>query len=449
MTHDTDISNRLKFLNIDAETRTLLKSFAPQIAAALPEILTGFYAHLRQWQQLAAMFRDPSSMDRAARAQEAHWMKLFSGRFDADYVASVRRVGLMHSRIGLEPSWYIGGYAFTVGRLTELATKAHSSRLDPAGAAAKVAHLIQAINKAVMLDMDLAISIYIEENKAAYDRKIVEITTNFEASIGGLVGAVEAQAGNLKATSDQLSLTASGATDSARAVHNAAQDASASVSTAAAAAEELTASISEIARQVSQSSTRTDEAVKLSNHTDTIIRQLAAGAQKIGDVVGLITTIAGQTNLLALNATIEAARAGEAGKGFAVVASEVKSLATQTRKATDDISQQIAGLQDATQEAVSAIATIAATIVDINHSATAIAAAVEEQAAATQEISQSVQRAAAGTAQVSNNIATVSQGAEDTTVAARAVSQAATTQADQARKLRREVDGLLRSLKSS
>src|SRR6185312_15692244 len=140
----------------------------------------------------------------------------------------------------------------------------------------------------------------------------------------------------------------------------------------------------------------------------------AKAATRIGDVVELINTIAGQTNLLALNATIEAARAGEAGRGFAVVASEVKALAEQTAKATGEISQQIAGIQNATHESVGAIKEIGDTIGKMSEIASTIAAAVEEQGAATQEISRNVQRAALGTAQVSSNIAEVHRGANET-----------------------------------
>ena len=148
--------------------------------------------------------------------------------------------------------------------------------------------------------------------------------------------------------------------------------------------------------------------------TNEVIRALHDATQKIGEVVKLINDIAGQTNLLALNATIESACAGEAGKGFAVVAAEVKNLANQTAKATEDISAQIAGIQDATKNAVGAIESIGSTITEINHIATAIASAVEQQGAATQEIARNVQQAAAGTGEVSANIAGVNQAAGET-----------------------------------
>jgi methyl-accepting chemotaxis protein len=207
----------------------------------------------------------------------------------------------------------------------------------------------------------------------------------------------------------------------------------------AAAAEELSSSITEISRQVAQSARVAGRALEDARRTDAVVQALADNAQKIGEVVGLISNIAGQTNLLALNATIEAARAGDAGKGFAVVASEVKSLATQTAKATEDISRQISQIQTATKEAVISIQGIGTTIGEISEIAAAIAAAVEQQGAATKEIARNVQQAASGTQEVSANIVGVSQGANETGAAANQVLGAAGELSRQAEQLRTEV----------
>jgi methyl-accepting chemotaxis protein len=221
------------------------------------------------------------------------------------------------------------------------------------------------------------------------------------------------------------------------------------VQTVAAAAEELASSISEISRQVAQSAKVADKALDDAKRTDTVVQALADSANKIGEVVGLISNIAGQTNLLALNATIEAARAGDAGKGFAVVASEVKNLATQTGKATDDISRQITQIQIATKEAVDSIRGISATISEISQIAAAIAAAVEEQGSATQEIARNVQEAASGTQEVSSNIVGVSQGANDTGSAAGEVLSAAGDLSRQAEQLRAEVGQYIDGVKAA
>ena len=168
----------------------------------------------------------------------------------------------------------------------------------------------------------------------------------------------------------------------------------------ASAAEELSSSVVEISRQVQQSARMAGDAVSQARDTSFRVNELSKAASRIGDVVDLINTIAGQTNLLALNATIEAARAGEAGRGFAVVASEVKALAEQTAKATGEISQQIGGIQSATQDSVTAITEISDSIEKLSEISSAIAAAVEEQGAATQEIARNVQQAAQGTTKV-------------------------------------------------
>ena len=247
----------------------------------------------------------------------------------------------------------------------------------------------------------------------------------FESQIGEMVSMLAAASTEMEATAQTMSTTAVHTNQQASVVASAAEVASTGVQTVAAAAEQLSSSITEISRQVTQSARVSDKAVADVRRTDVIVRALAEGAQKIGDVVNLITNIASQTNLLALNATIEAARAGDAGKGFAVVASEVKNLAQQTAKATDEIGKQISQVQSATSEAVAAIRGISVVIEEIGTIATMIAAAVEEQGAATAEIARNVQQTAASTQTVTANITGVSQAASDTGMAAGQVLDAA------------------------
>jgi methyl-accepting chemotaxis protein len=200
---------------------------------------------------------------------------------------------------------------------------------------------------------------------------------------------------------------------------------------------------------VRESSDIAKEAVGPAQKTDQRINKLAQAATRIGDVTQLITTIAEQTNLLALNATIEAARAGEAGKGFAVVAQEVKQLASQTAKATSEISTQIAEMQAATQDSVAAIKEIGGTIGRISEIATTIASSVEQQGAATHEITRNVQQAASGTAQVANNITAVSDGAAKTGTASADVLTAAHALSDQSKRLRSEVEKFLATVRAA
>jgi methyl-accepting chemotaxis protein len=269
--------------------------------------------------------------------------------------------------------------------------------------------------------------------------KLTDLVRSFESTIADMVGVLSSSATELQATAQSMSSSAAETNHQASSVAAAAEEASAGVQTVAASAEELSSSIGEITRQVAQSARIAEKAVTDARRTDTIVRALADGAQKIGLVVELISNIAGQTNLLALNATIEAARAGDAGKGFAVVASEVKNLANQTAKATDEISAQVAQLQGSTKEAVDAIGGIATIIGEVGTIATAIAAAVEEQGAATAEIARTTQQTAASTQDVSSSIASVTQAATGTGAAAGQVLSAAGELSKQAEQLTSQV----------
>ncbi len=445
-----DANERTRFLDIDAETRAALEEFRPALEAAMPEIMEGFYGHMRGWPKLVAMFNEGDvAMKRAAKAQVTHWQRLFSGRFDDDYVTSVRRIGLRHARIGLEPRFYIGGYAFILTRLYGVACHLYGSRLRPRAAQDRTARLMRALTQAVMLDMDLAISIYLEEGKAAYDKRLAELGTSFEAKVSHLVGSIAQEADHTSETTRAMGQAASVASDRAGVAADAARQANASVQTVAAAAEELTSSIAEISRQIGQFTQVTTEAVAISGRSDETARSLAEGAQRIGEVVSLIDSIASQTNLLALNATIEAARAGDAGKGFAVVASEVKALAGETRKATETIGGQIAAMQQATGGVVDAIAEIVSSIGRINEVTTAIAAAVEEQRAATAEIARSVDGAAHSTLAVSNDLGTLRSTAETTGTNALRTADTAQAQAARVRELQAEVTAFLTQVRAA
>jgi hypothetical protein len=291
---DSDLGVRRRFLGLDAEACQLLAAFWPTIEPRLPEIIEGFYRHLVTIPRLKQMVGE--QIPRLKQAQASHWRRLFSGRFDAEYFNGVQTIGNVHHKIGLEPRWYIGGYAYVLNRLVALAIRAH--RWSPQ----KLASLIAAVNAGVMLDMDIAISVYQEAliaEKVQRAQRLDALLRGFEARTAVLVGMVASAATELESTSRAMASTTGQTVAQATDVAAAVEAASINVQTVASAAEELSASISEIARQVAQSSEIADRAVQDANRTDTIVKTLAEGAQKIGDVVGLISTIAGQTNLLA------------------------------------------------------------------------------------------------------------------------------------------------------
>jgi methyl-accepting chemotaxis protein len=283
------------------------------------------------------------------------------------------------------------------------------------------------------------------EKKVLLGKMADEFERGVRASLDKLAGA----ACDMQTTSKSMSATAGEASQQATSVAAVAEQASANVQTVAAATEELSSSVSEIGRQVTQSTEIAGQAVAEANRTNVTVQGLSAAAQKIGDVVKLISDIASQTNLLALNATIEAARAGEAGRGFAVVANEVKSLASQTAKATDEISSQVGAMQNATAEAVQAIESIGRTIGTINEIASAISIAVEQQGSATQEIARNVQEAAQGTHRVSSNIAAVNRETGKTGSAADQVLSSAEQLSGHAATLRADVDRFLASVRAA
>jgi methyl-accepting chemotaxis protein len=287
--------------------------------------------------------------------------------------------------------------------------------------------------------------------EASAERKslLAKLAGDFEAVIGNIVGAVSSASGELTATATTLTKTAETTQQLSITVATASGQASTNVQSVASSTKEMSSSVAEIARQVRESSDIALQAVDQAQKTDQRINKLAQAATRIGDVTQLITSIAEQTNLLALNATIEAARAGEAGKGFAVVAQEVKQLASQTAKATSEISTQIAEMQAATQDSVAAIKEIGGTIGRISEIATTIASAVEQQGAATHEITRNVQQAAAGTTQVASNIAAVSDGAAKTGTASADVLTAAQALSDQSKRLRTEVEKFLATVRAA
>jgi methyl-accepting chemotaxis protein len=289
-----------------------------------------------------------------------------------------------------------------------------------------------------------------QERAAAERRASMEsIASDFERSVNGIVRSVSTAAAGMQTTAQSMTATASDASARAATVGAASESASNNVGTVAAAAEELSSSVAEISRQVTRSSEIASKAVGDAERTNATVGALSTGAEKIGEVVKLIHSIAAQTNLLALNATIEAARAGESGRGFAVVASEVKALANQTAKATEEISAQVAAMQASTSDAVQSIGGITETIAQMSEITVSISTAIEQQGDATREIARNIQSVAAGSSEISTHIGGVTTAAAATGTAATDVLKNARELDNQSGMLRTAVDEFMTKLRAA
>jgi methyl-accepting chemotaxis protein len=308
---------------------------------------------------------------------------------------------------------------------------------------------------AIRESLERSESLRVEKTQAGQEqerqRKIemCKFADHFEGAVGDIIDTVSSASRELETSAGMLTATTERSQALAMVVAEASQAASTNVQSVASATEKMASSVNDISRQVQDSARIAHEAVEQAQKTNERVGELSKAASRIGDVVELINTIASQTNLLALNATIEAARAGEAGRGFAVVASEVKALAQQTAKATEEISQQISGIQAATQESAAAIGEIGETIGRMSKIASAIASTVEEQGAANQEMSRNVRHAAEGTQQVSANISDVQRGAGETGSASTQVLSSAQSLARESDRLKGEVKRFLDTVRAA
>lgn len=447
MSSDLNMRDRLNFNLIDDETIALLRVSKSSILELLAQVLDKFYEHVGNVPETRRFFGDAEHMDRARRMQIKHWGVILDARFDQEYEASVTRIGEMHNRLGLDPHWYIGGYTFLISHLVAAIGGDAFGSVFGRRKAEQAVKLQMAIIRVAILDMDMAIHVYLQAGQRDRQVTLDRLARSFEASVGSVVALVSSSVADLHATAQGMTAAADETSSQSRAVATASEQASNNVATVAAATEQLSASVREISRQVAQSADVTARAVVDAGQASSRVKTLAEATDRIGSIIGLISEIAGRTNLLALNATIEAAHAGAAGRGFAVVADEVKQLAEQTGKATAEIRSQIETIQDDTEETLVTIESISGTIGTINSVANSIAAAVQEQENATREIARNIHDASQGTIEVSSSISRVTHAMTESSTAATRVFTAASDLTRQLDALNDEVQKFLADIK--
>ena len=401
---------RLDLLQVDEPMRAALREMRPFFAKSLPGILARYYDKVRHYDPSSGIFKN-GTMHEAIRMQLQHWELIAACNFGPDYLASATRFCELNQRAGVAPQWYVGGrQMFIADQLMKAADDEIAiPRFGRAAQAARdrKALMQNAIAKAMMMDTQNIIAAYFGSNRQIRKDAIVEASDRFRTIITSLSTA----SNELEGTARSLSDSAGNTTRLATVVANASEDASNNVQSVASATEELASSVREISGQVQESNRIAASAVQQADETDARINALSQAANRIGDVVKLIT-----------------------------------SVAEQTAKATDEIGNQIAGMQTATQEAVGSIKMISSTIGKISEITSAISAAIEQQGAATQEISGNIQRTAAGTTQVAGTVAEVSQGANQTGAASGQLLSSAKQLSHTTASLQAEIDGFLKSI---
>jgi methyl-accepting chemotaxis protein len=442
MSQDHDVNDRVAFMGLDDRARQALRDLRPLIRKEIGPALSVFYGKVKTTPATSKFFKDERHMDAASSRQAAHWDVIAQAEFSDTYVNTVRTIGEVHARIGLEPRWYIGGYAMVMDRLLRatvesLWPKGFMAKGDPAQAG----EAISALMKAVMLDMDFAISIYLEtieadrqrleasriETEQSQTRLVQSLATalahladgdlvsrmddavkpefqklkdDFNSAVGTLeqaMGRISGVTGNIRAGSDEIGIAAD---DLSRRTEQQA----ASLEETAAALDQITSTVRRSAAGAKQASEVVAGAKTEAERSGIVVDQAVAAmgeiensSREIGNIIGVIDEIAFQTNLLALNAGVEAARAGEAGRGFAVVAQEVRALAQRSADAAKEIKTLISSSTQQVSQGVSlvgqtgdALRGIVAKVAEIDTLIIQISASAQEQATGLHEVNTAV-----------------------------------------------------------
>jgi methyl-accepting chemotaxis protein len=436
----TDAERRLEFAGLTPELCRTLRDQKNVLETALQSALGEFYQHLLSWKETAEIL-EGHDLQRLKAAQANHWAQIFAGDMGEDYVERAIAIGEAHERVGLSPRWYIASYGLIQAKLTHALIDALHTKPK------LLKDAVEAIGKALILDIELAVTSYIER---AHERRAEDLRAaakNLDASVRKTLHELGNESDTVKGSAHRLTKALADASQLASEAAQAADTSSEAVSTNASAVEELDTAIGEISELSSGTRQSAGNAMEKAHAARDAITKLTEAAETIGSSVGMITDIARQTNMLSLNATIEAARAGESGKGFAVVAQEVRTLANQTDTAAKEISSQVQAIHTAGDETRTALKTLDELVNEINESSESVAAALEEQRATGQEISRASNRAAEQTRELSSQANKTAEISDQAYVDTEWLTSSAEIMDTTARRLQSDVNTVLDQLR--